>query len=1852
LECETTVDINQEITSWLNADGNSSTSDACGTVTITNDYSALSDECGPTGTATVTFTAEDDCGNTSTQSATITVTDITDPVWDVSPSNLTLECETTVDINQEITSWLNADGNSSTSDACGTVTITNDYSALSDECGNTGSTTVTFTATDECGNTNVQTAVVEVVDNEAPVALCNDFAVQLDGGQASITTQDIDNGSNDGCGDVSLALDITTFNTEGDFTVTLTVTDECGNEDECTATVTVTDETVSLVIQCPADVTIECGESTDPANTGEPSLIGSENPVLDGFQDVSDPGCGGTRVITRTFTASDDTGDIKTCDQTITIVDNTAPEAICQDITVELDATGIAQITADQIDNGSNDVCSGSNVTLALDVTSFDCDDIGANTVMLTVTDECGNESSCTATVTVEDNMDPSIICPADITIGCDESTNASNTGFASGTDNCTLVTAITSSDLEILTGCGSTGTIERTWTSEDENGNAISCTQIISIVDQTPPTAICQDITIDLDQNTGEAEIQASDINNGSFDDCTNNEDLIFQIDQITFTQNGVYPVTLTVTDLCGNSDECTATVTVTVIPMEITCPLPITIDCGDSTDPAFTGMAEVIGGNDPTIIWVDTEGIDGCGFSGTIIRTFTAEDINGDQVSCEQTIFIEDNIPPYWNTNPINLTLECNGQNIDQRITDWLSSIGNGSVSEECGSVNIIHDYVGITGGCGSTGSAVVTFTAFDECNNSSLQTATITINDNTPPTALCRDVSIEFGGVPITVEAEQVNNGSTDYCSGANELTYSLSPNTFDAVGEYPVTLTVTDPCENSSTCTATVTISMMPIIDCPSDTTVQCGDSVSPVNTGMATINNPNATITYQDVANLTGCAGTGSISRTFTAQIPGSEDLSCTQLITIEDNTPPTAVCQDLTIALGANDIATLLPSQIDNGSSDVCSGSELSMLVDKTSFDCSNLGANIVTLSVSDECGNVGQCTAMVTVVEDIIPTITCPENINVRVDGENLSDPSGLITNSISTGCDQIRLLFNMPGATDNCGNVTVTQTGGLTSGSEFSVGTHTLEFTAEDVSGNQAVCTVNVLVQPLPTPEINATSIVCEGDDIKLDVTQYEGATYSWTGPNGFTSDLFNPEFSDLTPEDSGEYIVTITLPNGCILTTSITIEVHPSPILAANTNGLVCIEEGAALELFAEDTNNTNIVTWVWVNPAGDTVSFSPTVTFENPTINLNGTYSVKAINEFGCSDMTTVQVNLFPALGTPSFTVSDPTVCVGDDVNLIGQTYADPTVVYHWDVSPSDVNCLNFVSGDSPIVEATFLCAGEYVFTYYVTVNGCTSSVAERTVIAQPYPDLLVSSNSPLECIGENTILDLSAVDVSGATIISWVWRNSIGSVIGNTASLSLSATSAQEGTYTVTATTSHGCSGEGSVEVSVSPQPQIPSINAIDEICLGDAVTLFGSPDYQGTITYQWEAEPFNGSGLETIPNDQDITIIPTIAGTYNYYVTVIVDGCSTDRSLAFELTVAPVPAIDLSQIPTLMECIEPDTDLQLSASSVVDVVSWQWSGPQGFTSDEQNPSIETVAAENSGTYTVVAETAQGCMSTAMVDILITEGLPTIPQIMVLTACDGEDVQFSALDVVGASYSWSGPNQFSSTTKEPVLLNVTTEMSGDYYVIIEKNGCISEEYAAVQLDVVPAPEVNDDEFTVIFETEETINAISNDVLEEGREFDISIVSSTTDGSTLVNHGDGTFTYTPKTGSRENDRFVYQICYDDCKELCDFATVIIEIKYDPLDCIIATLITPNEDGMNDVLIISCVEDQTTYPNNELILFNQWGDEVFQASPYQNDWNGTYKGNDLPDGTYYYIFVSQPGAEVQKGFITIFR
>ncbi len=352
-----------------------------------------------------------------------------------------------------------------------------------------GTHTLSFEATDAAGNTSTCAFTVTVEDNEAPTAICQDATVSLNGNTASITAQDIDNGSSDNCS-VSLSVSQSSFGCGdlGGNTVTLTVSDMAGNSSPCTATVTVEDNEAPTA-SC-QDATVSLNGSTATIAANDVNDGSSDNCSVSLSVSQSSFGCGDLGGNTVTLTVSDMDGNSSQCTATVTVEDNEAPTASCQDATVSLNGS-TATIAANDVNDGSSDNCS---VSLSVSQSSFGCGDLGGNTVTLTVSDMASNSSQCTATVTVEDNDSPSITCPTTVIkrntdLGTCAHIAVGNDLDPAIADNCSFTATNDLSGTATLAGTTlPKGKTTVTWTATDAAGNSTTCTYDIRIRDREAP--------------------------------------------------------------------------------------------------------------------------------------------------------------------------------------------------------------------------------------------------------------------------------------------------------------------------------------------------------------------------------------------------------------------------------------------------------------------------------------------------------------------------------------------------------------------------------------------------------------------------------------------------------------------------------------------------------------------------------------------------------------------------------------------------------------------------------------------------------------------------------------------------------------------------------------------------------------------------------------------------------------------------------------------------------------------------------------------------------------------------------------------------------------------------------------------------------------------------------------------------------------------------------------------------------------------------------------------------------------------------------------------------------------------
>ncbi|WP_444860209.1 T9SS type B sorting domain-containing protein [Flavobacterium lindanitolerans] len=704
------------------------------------------------------------------------------------------------------------------------------------------------------------------------------------------------------------------------------------------------------------------------------------------------------------------------------------PTVLTQNITVQLDANGQATITPAQINNGSFDNCTIA--TYVLDTTTFDCTNVGTNTVTLTVTDVNGNSASNTAVVTVEDNILPTMIAQ-NVTVHLNingeytlTTADVDNGSF----DNCAIETMGISRTFFNCSDIGTTNTI--TLFGVDVNGNYASTTAIITVADMMAPTVRTQNITVELDAN-GQATITPAQINNGSTDNCGI---ATYALDTTSFncTNVGANTVTLTVTDNYGNAASNTATVTVidTVNPIVNTQNITVQLDAnGQATiTPAQINNASTDNCGIATYTLDITDF--NCTNTGANTVTLTVTDVNGNSASNTAIVTVEDVIAPTVLTQNITVQLEANGQ-----VTITPAQINNGS-TDNCTIATYTLDITEFN--CTNIGANTVTLTATDASGNASSATAVVTVEDTIAPTVITQNITVQLdANGQASITTAQIDNGSSDNCGIA---TYALDITDFTCanVGANTVTLTVTDVNGNTASNTTIVTVA-----DTIAPTVITQNITVQLDINGQVTITPAQVNNGSTDNCGIAGysldktnfsCSNVGNNTVILSVTDVNGNVATQTAIVTVQDAMAPFAITQDVTVSLDADGMAYITISDINNGSSDNCGIA--SIVLSQTAFNCGETGTNFVTMTVTDVHGNVSSAEAAVTVINTFGDNDGdgIPDNCDSDDDNDGIEDsvdncpftynPDQTDTDNdgIGDACDDDYDNDGVPNDIDNC--------------------------------------------------------------------------------------------------------------------------------------------------------------------------------------------------------------------------------------------------------------------------------------------------------------------------------------------------------------------------------------------------------------------------------------------------------------------------------------------------------------------------------------------------------------------------------------------------------------------------------------------------------------------------------------------------------------------------------------------------------------------------------------------------------------------------------------------------------------
>ncbi|MDO8368789.1 MAG: HYR domain-containing protein, partial [Saprospiraceae bacterium] len=969
--------------------------------------------------------AQDNCGNTATAEQIITVQDLTKPNFSFVPANTVATCET-----------IPAVGTPTATDNCDpSVTITYIGEVRTDgHCSYTYNLLRTWKAEDDCGNTSTATQFISVQDITKPAFT----SVPAD---VTVSCEAIPNVgipvATDNCDPVVTIVYNGETRIDGPcpFSYTLrrrwTASDNCANTQTAIQMITVVDQVKPVFSFIPADITVSCealpglgtpiaSDNCDPAVTV--NYLGETR---------EDGACLNTYILRRRWAATDQCSNTATAEQVITVQDLTPPvyTFVPDPITVNCDAIPAvgAPLATDNCDMAVNIAYDGETRV----------DGSCPNNYLLNrrwiATDNCGNTTIATQTITVQDITAPVFTSvPAAVTASC-ESLPAVGTPLA--TDNCTanvLITYLGESTPGSGGACPGNYEIVRTWTAQDACGNSATATQSITVQDVTPPLVL----TVPADAVVSCANLPVVGTPTAS-DNCDATPTVTYNGDTRI---NGACPNSYTlkrqwtITDDCGNSSTAVQTLTVQDItaPVFTSVPAAITVNCEDipavDSPTATDDCAASV-----NITYNGATRVDGpCPDAYTLTRSWTTADSCGNTATAFQIITVQDITAPVFSFVPAPVTVNC----------DAVPAVGAPTATDNCAAVVNIQ-YQGeqrIDGSCPYNYSLERRWVATDNCGNTSRAIQLINVQDITAPVftdvpapimASCDDIPAV--GTPV----------ATDNCSANVSISY-LGETRNDGVcsGNYTLTRvwSAQDECGNTNTASQLITVQDLTrpmVTTVPANVTVSCS-ALPAVGTPTATDNcDPDLSITYDGATRINGsCPNTYTLTRKWTITDDCGNTATAIQTIQVEDTTPPVFTSIPAAITTSCEFIPPVdTPTATDNCAASVGITYNGVVRIDGACPDSYTLRR---TWTAIDSCGNTSTAVQIITVQDLTAPNFTqIPTDLTVNCDAIPVvafpiaSDNCDAFVNISYSGqtridgaCTHSYILRREWVATDNCSN------------------------------------------------------------------------------------------------------------------------------------------------------------------------------------------------------------------------------------------------------------------------------------------------------------------------------------------------------------------------------------------------------------------------------------------------------------------------------------------------------------------------------------------------------------------------------------------------------------------------------------------------------------------------------------------------------------------------------------------------------------------------------------------------------------------------------------------------------------
>jgi gliding motility-associated-like protein len=580
------------------------------------------------------------------------------------------------------------------------------------------------------------------------------------------------------------------------------------------------------------------------------------------------------------------------------------------------------------------------------------------------------------------------------------------------------------------------------------------------------------------------------------------------------------------------------------------------------------------------------------------------------------------------------------------------------------------------------------------------------------------------------------------------------------------------------------------------------------------------------------------------------------------------------------------------------------------------------------------------------------------------------------------------------------------------------------TFSITASYTNGCTGAQTTQVNVAPNHSITVSTSSNACQGGTVNLTSSMPTATAYAWAGPGAYASGLQNPTINTIQPASSGIYTVSSNINfNGiaCPITNTMQIDVVATNTVAITQNFTLC--EGSNLNL---TSSAGGAVSYSWAGPGTYTSGLqNPTRTSISPTE--AGNYFVTALFTNGSITCTTGAVSNVSVVATSPVTVTVPNnICQNVTANMtasatgaLGYTWAGPNTFTSNIASPSIVNIQPVGSG---VYTATA--------TFAIGTVSCTTTGTNQISVVVTNP-VTVTPTFTL-CEGANLNLLSSA---TSAVSYSWNGPGVFTSALQNPTVVAIQPSSS--GNYTATAFFTNGfltCNTSAVSNVSVVATPTI-TVTYPANICQNTTLNL--SAAAPGALSYAWAGPNgfISNIAAPNIPNIQTVG-----AGVYSTTALFSIGTLTCSNTSTNQINVVGTSTITVT--PTFTLCEGANLNLLANAASAI---SYSWSGPAAYTSPIQNATIISILPTGAGNYTATALFANGsltCATTGVSNVSVV-ATPAVNVLLPNNICQNATATLSTNAPGAVSYSWNGPNSFSSNLASTSIVNIQQNGAGVY-----------------------------------------------------------------------------------------------------------------------------------------------------------------------------------------------------------------